>query len=238
MAESQSVDDFVDKRGHKPRERRCVATQISRDPQDMIRFVTSPDNVLVPDVKGKLPGRGVYVTASRAALEKAIKTGAFSRGLKTKITIPEDLVDQVEAALRRYVLSLIAMAKKSGKLILGFDQVYDYARSNVITWRVEAKDGSPDGRGKIRTVSKAVARELEQNLPSVLGCFTSLELGQILGREKVVHGAIASGKFATGFTSQVKRLSGFCEIVPNAWPDYEHEMRGVKLDEAGMDETS
>ena len=169
MAEGQEIGGFVDKRGHKPRERRCVATQISRDPQEMIRFVASPDNVLVPDIKGKLPGRGVYVTANQDALCKAVASGGFSRGLKTKVTVPEALSDQAEAALKRYVLSLIAMAKKSGQLILGFDQVYEYAKSNVIAWRIEAKDGSQDGRGKIRTVSKAVSRELEQSLPSVLG---------------------------------------------------------------------
>ncbi|WP_409432665.1 RNA-binding protein [Litorimonas sp. RW-G-Af-16] len=220
-------ENFVDKRGHKSRERRCVASGEVRDPADMIRFARSPDNVVVPDIMGKLPGRGVWVTSDRASLETAIKTNGFARGFKGKVIVPEDLIDQVHAGLRRQVLGHIAMTKKSGKLIMGFDQVLGAARSTALGWRIEASDGSPDGRGKIRTLSKAVARELEQPLPSVLGCFDTAELGQIIGRDTITHAALAQGKLSKRLKILAARLSGFESLIPLDWPDLEHELRGL-----------
>lgn len=222
-----SGETFVDKRGHKPRERRCVASGETRDPATMVRFVLSPDGIVTPDVTGKLPGRGVWVTADRASLDIAVKTGAFARGFKAKVTLPDDLTDQTEDSLTRQILGLIGMAKKSGQLIIGFDQVQSAARGDALAWRIEAADGSEDGRGKIRTLSKAVARELEKPLPHVLGCFKAAELGHVLGREQLIHAALPHGKLAKRMTEMAGRLSGFRPLIPENWPDLEHELRDL-----------
>ena len=76
-------------------ERKCIATGEVRDMAGLIRFVVGPDAQIVPDVAGKLPGRGIWVSAERAALDKAVAKGLFARGAKQAVTVPDDLVDQV-----------------------------------------------------------------------------------------------------------------------------------------------
>ena len=213
----------LDKRGHKSRERKCVALNEVRDPAQMIRFVVGPDDKVYPDILGKLPGRGTWVSASREDLDMAIAKGGFKRGFKGKAQLPDDLAAQVEAGLHKQVLSLIGMAKKSGKLFIGFDQVMAAARTDTLGWRIEASDGAEGSRGKIRTLSKAVAREVELPLPRVIGCFTSTELGAIVGREAITHCAVPHGRIAKSLGLAAKRLGGFIPLVPEGWADAQHE---------------
>lgn len=222
---AEALEYGPDKRGHKSKERRCVALSEVRDPGDMVRFVRSPDNVVVPDIAGKLPGRGVWVSADRELIQKAVKTGAFARGFKSKVSIPEDLVDQVDAGLRRAVLALISMTKKSGQIAVGYDQTLGMAREGVLGLRLEAVNGSSDGRSKIRTLSRAVARELELGDPSVIGCFTKTELGVAMGRDKLVHAGVKRSKLCKRLRDEAARLSGFVPLIPTDWVDYAHEVK-------------
>ena len=194
-----------------------------RDPADMIRFVVGPDNTVFPDILGKLPGRGVWVSAVREDMEVAINKGGFKRGFKGNVKIPADLTDQVEAGLRKHTMSLIGMAKKSGKLFIGFDQVMTAAKVDALGWRIEATDGAEGSRGKIRALSKAVAREVELKLPRVIGCFHSTELGAIVGRDSLIHCAVPHGRIAKSLGLSAKRLSGFVPLVPEGWADAQHE---------------
>lgn len=194
-----------------------------RDPQDMLRFVVGPENKVFPDILGKLPGRGVWVSATREDLDVAIQKGGFKRGFKGNVTIPEDLTGQVEAGLRKHTMSLIGMAKKSGKLFIGFDQVMTAAKVDALGWRIEASDGAEGSRGKIRALSKAVAREVELKLPRVIGCFDSSELGAIVGRDTLIHCAVPHGRIAKSLGLSARRLSGFVPLVPEGWADAQHE---------------
>ena len=212
-----------DKRGHKGPERRCIATAKSYEKSALIRFVRAPDGMVTPDISGKLPGRGVYVCCYRTALDKALKAKGFGRAFKAKVQIPENLDVMIETQLAQRVIGLLTMAMKSGRLIVGFDQVKSAARSEPLGWRVEASDGSADGRGKIRVLTRAVSREFELPIPGVIGCFTALELGQCLGRESLVHGAVKPGKLSKNLSVAAKRLDGFRSLVPDHWPDKAHE---------------
>lgn len=216
-------EHWVDKRGHKGKDRRCLASGEPRDTEDMIRFVLDPSGHVIPDIAGKLPGRGVWVTATRSAMETALKNGGFSRGFKTKAALPDGLVDMVENLLCRRLLGLLAMAKKSGHIHIGFDQVKVAAGQGDVAWRIEACDGAPDGRGKIRTLAKAVALELERPVPKVLGCFSGAQLAEALGRETIIHLGLPRGKLAKSFTLDAKKLSGFRNLIPLDWPDLAHE---------------
>lgn len=222
-SDADEFDFGPDRRGHKGPERRCIATTKSYDKSALIRFVRSPDGVVTPDVSGKLPGRGVYVSCYRTALDKALKTKAFGRGFKAKVQAPDDLGDMIETQLAQRVLGLLAMAMKAGHLIVGFDQVKSAAQREALGWRVEASDGSADGRGKIRVLTRAVSREVELPIPAVLGCFTAAELGQVLGRDSLVHAAVRPGKLSKNLSVAAKRLSGFRSLVPDHWPDKAHE---------------
>lgn len=190
----------------------------------MIRFVVGPEDRVYPDINGKLPGRGVWVSSNRNDLEAAIKKGGFKRGFKSNISIPDDLIEQVEFGLRKHTISLIGMAKKSGKLFVGFDQVMAAARSDALGWRIEASDGSEGSRGKIRTLSKAIAREVELPLPRVIGCFHSTEIGAVVGREAIIHCAVPHGRLAKSLGFSARRLSGFVPLVPEGWADAQHEV--------------
>ena len=90
-----------DRRGHKPLERRCLASGETRDPAHMVRFVLDPDGVVTPDIQGKLPGRGVWVSSDRKSLEKVVALKSFARGFKGKAKVEGDLVDLTERLLAR-----------------------------------------------------------------------------------------------------------------------------------------
>ena len=189
----------------------------------MVRVVVGPDGELVPDILAKLPGRGAWVAADRESVAQAVKSKAFQRSFKRNVKVPGDFADQVETLLKRRALGLISMGLKAGRLNLGFDQVRALSRSEPIAWRIEARDGSPDGRSKIRTIAKAVSRDYDYALPKVCGLFTASELGQALGRESVVHVAIPYGPLAKSFGEVMAKLSGFSPLIPEDWPDREHE---------------
>jgi len=108
--------------GHKKRpeepERRCIATGETQPKAGLIRFVVGPDDMVVPDLLGKLPGRGIYVAANRAAIATAIKKGLFSRAARKQVTVPDGLLDLLERSYADRVTHLIAMARKADSLIL------------------------------------------------------------------------------------------------------------------------
>ncbi len=209
--------------GHKPRERKDIASGELRDPANMLRLVLAPDGQVVADVFGKLPGRGAWIDANRSAVERAIKTGAFARAFKCKITAQAGLANMIEAGLSARVLGMIGMAKRAGKLETGFENVRTSARTGEIGVRIEASDGKSDGRSKIRVVVKALAKELETSAPLLIGCFSAAELGKTVGRDNMVHACAAHGKMATAIIREAKRLAGFRELVPLDWPDREYE---------------
>lgn len=220
----------ADRRGHKPRERRCVASGDVRDPDMMVRYVLSPDAQVVADALGKLPGRGAWVSADAGSLRQAVKRGGFNRGFKTKVKPDADrLVEQTRAQLRRRLLGQLTMARKAGRLVFGESGVREPASRGDVALRIEASDGAPDGRGKLRTLSLATARELsEQGIkrpdPAVIGCFTAEEIGTALGRNPVVHAAMIAGPMVEAVKITARKLSGFEPMVPSDWSDARHEI--------------
>ena len=176
---------------------------------------SAPEGVVTPDIAGKLPGRGVWVSADIKSLEKAIAQKSFARGFKSQAKIEGGLVDLTGRLLARRVLGLVTMARKSGVIALGFDQVQSMAREAAIAFRIEAKDGSKDGRGKIRTLSKAVNREQDLADPIVVGCFTAEEIGKALARESIVHAAIKPCKLAKVLAIDVKKTIRVSGVNPS-----------------------
>ena len=63
-------------------ERKCIATGEVRPKHGLIRFAVGPGGQIAPDLAEKLPGRGIWVSADRAALEKAAAKGLFARAAK------------------------------------------------------------------------------------------------------------------------------------------------------------
>ena len=190
----------------------------------LVRFVCDGQNNLIPDIQGKLPGPGAWVHATRAAVQAAIDGEIFGRVFKSHPVIPVLMTGQVEALLKRRVLGLLRMARKAGHMYMGFDQVHMAVGMGRVGWRLEASDGLPGGRGKIRVFAKAVTYEKTLPLPPVLGCFSARELGTIALCSELVHGGIKEGGFSRALTVETSRLSGFCSLIPKNWPDKSHEM--------------
>ena len=123
-------------------ERKCIATGESQPKQGLIRFVMGPDGQVVPDVMGKLPGRGVYVASSREALATAVKKKLFARGFKAQVQVPGELVHEVERQVVRRLIELISLARKSGDAVSGFERVKDWLAKEEARVLIQASDGS------------------------------------------------------------------------------------------------
>ncbi len=160
--------------------------------------MVGPDDTVVPDVAGKLPGRGIYVSADRATLEKAVEKRIFSKGVRKQVQVPEGLLDLVEATLLKRLIDGIAIARKAGRAIAGYEKVkimLDREEAQVL---LQAVDGSERGKGKLSTPQGG----------KWVGFLTADELGQAFGRDRVIHAAVASGTLAHRIVEEAARLQG------------------------------
>ena len=180
-------------------ERRCIATGETGPRHGLIRFVVGPDGVIVPDVAGKLPGRGIWVTADRAALETASGRGLFSRAARAQVSVPADLVDQTEALLVRRLTDLVSMARKAGRAVAGFEKVKGWLLSGEAAVLLQASDGSERERARLRP---------PPGKDSHFAVLTAPELGLSFGRERVIHAALAAGGLTDRVREDALRLSG------------------------------
>lgn len=164
----------------------------------LIRFVVGPDNQVVPDILGKLPGRGMWVTADRNILEQASR-GQFSRSAKAAVTVREGLVEEVERQLARRVVDLIALARKAGLAVCGFEKVKGWLSGGAqVRVLLQASDGSVRGKSKLWTPEGA----------RYFDCLTSDELGLAFGRQSVIHGALATGGLSDRVVEEASKLRG------------------------------
>jgi hypothetical protein len=197
MADHQARDN--------ERERRDIVSGEVLPEHRLLRFVAGPDGVVVPDVAAKLPGRGLWVEATRAAIAKAVEKKLFSRAAKAQVTATADLSERAEKALVTRMLGDLGIARRSGALVLGFDNVLRALEGpKPPKLLLEAFDGAADGKRKLY----AAAHRLELKCV-VIESLTSAELGLALGRENVIHAAIQPGGFAERLTFDAERLSGF-----------------------------
>jgi uncharacterized protein len=185
-------------------ERRCIATGASLPVEKLVRFVVSPDGDIVPDLDGKLPGRGIWLSADRAAFAKAVAKGDFAKAAKAKVNVAPDLADHVAQLLVARLQADLGMARRAGFADTGFDSVMralDKKTPPAVVFH--AAGSGDDGRRKVRSALKS--RELDT--PS-LDILTRDELSLALGRENVVHAAIRPGALADRLILNSMRLAG------------------------------
>ena len=194
------------------RERKCIATGEVLPEDQLIRFVAGPDGVVVPDLARKLPGRGMWVQATRESVQAAAKKNAFSRSAKAPLKAPADLADLVEKLLAQRVLSGLGLARRSGELTWGYDRVSAAITAGRAAWMIEAADGASDGRRKLLQI--AARQDVP---PRLIGAFSEAEIGLSLGLENVIHLAFLAGRGAERWTLDVERISGFRPLLPERW---------------------
>lgn len=180
-------------------ERRCIVTGEAQPKAGLIRFVVGPENQIVPDLLEKLPGRGIWVSADREALEKAIKKGLFARSAKQAVTVPDGLIDDIETGLARRVVDLISLARKASRAVTGYEKVKSWLMSERARVLIQASDGSGRGKSKLRS---------PEGEGAFIGILTANELGLAFGRENVIHGALAAGGLTQRVVEEAAKLKG------------------------------
>jgi hypothetical protein len=205
MEEDEAMRERHVADGSRSRERRCIVTGEIMPDNRLIRFVLAPDGQVVPDVAAKLPGRGLWVTASRAAIAEAVEKKLFARAAKAPANASPDLADRAEKALVARMLGDLGLARRSGALVLGFDNVLRALEGpKAPSLLIDASDGAADGKRKL--YNAAHARGVK---PQLLTCLSSAELGLALGRENVIHAAVQPGGLAERLMFDAERLEGF-----------------------------
>ena len=167
---------------------------------------------MAPDLARKLPGRGLWVEASRASIETAVKKNLFARSAKAPLKPAADLADMVEKLLVRRCLDQLGLARREGVLISGFEKSAAAIRGGKAAWVIEAADGSADGRGKLLALAKHPSPP-----PKICGAFTADDLSLALGLENAIHAVLLRGGRADRWTQEVQRLAGFRPLCPQSW---------------------
>ena len=185
-------------------ERRCIVTRATRPRAGLIRFVAGPDDVVVPDLAERLPGRGMWVRADAATLAQAAAKGHFARAAKRQVTAPADLAARVEALMAARLVDLVAMARKAGRAVAGLEKVKAALASGEAALLLQAADGSSRERARLRP---------PEGENSLVSCLFAHELGVAFARDRVIHAAVLAGGLSDRIRDEALRLSGIRDVT-------------------------
>lgn len=194
-------------------DRRCIVSGDSQPAGGLIRFVVGPDLQIVPDLAGRLPGRGIWVGADRATLEQAVKRKLFTRAARMQVVLPEDLPGLVHDLMTRRVIDLLSLARKGGQAVAGYEKVRDWLLREDAVALLQAHDGSERGKTKLRAPEDGVH----------ITCLSAQELGMAFGREHVIHAALAAGGLTSRVVEEAAKLARL--------------RAGIGVENAGKDKT-
>ena len=190
--------------------RMCAVSREVRPIDELIRFVVAPSGEVVADLKRKLPGRGLWVSASRKMVAEAVRRHQFSRGFKRDVRVAATFAADTEVLLERFVVDALAMAAKAGQVISGFTKVADALErpnSGEVRALIHATGGAADG---IRKLDAIVSQNGRNNGPSpevrIVNVLTSEQLDLALGRSNVIHAALLAGPASDTFLSRSQML--------------------------------
>ncbi|MEZ5852102.1 MAG: RNA-binding protein [Hyphomicrobiaceae bacterium] len=216
MADSAlDIERTAGRPGCEP-ERTCAVTRAKLSPAELIRFVCGPDNSIVPDLAGKLPGRGVWLTCDKKTVVEAVRKNAFARSLKSSVSASPDLPDLVERLLAERCLGAFGFARKAGLVIVGFTKVDIAIEKGQIIGLVHARDAAEDGKGKLDRKFRAMSGASDTDLEALIVTqLSSDELSLAMGRSHVVHAALTEGGAARNFIKEAARLRRYRSGVPS-----------------------
>jgi predicted RNA-binding protein YlxR (DUF448 family) len=195
-----AADDDADDAAERGPCRRCVVTRERLPRERMLRFVVGPDRVVVPDVAGRLPGRGIWLSARRDVLEVARAKGAFARAARAQVTVPPDLLPALVSALERRVADHIGLARRAGQAVSGFTKAREWLDGGRADLVVQATDGSED---ECRRLLGGHAGRVP-----TLRALDAARLGALFGRDHAVHVALSAGRLAETVRVEGDRLAG------------------------------
>jgi predicted RNA-binding protein YlxR (DUF448 family) len=211
--------DFGPRTTKSATERMCVVSREVRPIDELIRFVVAPSGEVLADLKRKLPGRGLWVTASRQAVAEAVRRHHFSRGFKRDLRVSPNLAADTEALLVRSVTDALAVAAKAGQVVAGFSKVEaalrEHGSRTTVAALIHAADGAADGIRKLDALlgpgggqnpGRETAALAESMRIPVITVLTSLELDLALTRSNVIHAALLAGPASKTFLSRSQTL--------------------------------
>ncbi len=181
-------------------QRRCIVTGEVRPRDELLRFVVDADGRLTPDIAGRLPGRGIWLSPDRDSVKRARARKLFERAARRKLQIEDDLDDRIETLLASRCIELIGLARRAGQAVAGFEKVHAVLRKKRGALLLAARDGAQDGRDKLRAAAP--------DLP-LLESLEADELGRAFGRDRTVHAVLSRGTLATKLLTEARRLGGF-----------------------------
>jgi len=189
-------------------ERTCALSRELKPVAEMSRFVVGPGGEVVPDVKRKLPGRGIWVTGTRAAIEEAVKRNVFGRGFKRDVRTAGDLAAGSERLLERAVLDALAIAAKAGLVVAGFAKVEASIERDDVLAVLHAADAATDGTRKLNAALHRKIQEKPREI-AIVAQLTGAQLDLALHRPNVVHAALLAGPVSDTFLARAKRFERF-----------------------------
>lgn len=180
--------------------RKCIVSGVEKPKEEMIRFVVGPAGEAVPDIAEKLPGRGIWISATREAVDEAVKKNLLARSAKQKVASPGSLSDRVEELLKKRILELLSLSNKSGALVTGFAKVMEALTSGKTGIWLEAADGGDADFEKLSRLPHGL---------TPFRLFAREELGIPTGRSDAVHVAVLTSGIATTIVKEMRRFAGF-----------------------------
>jgi hypothetical protein len=187
--------------------RMCAVTRQVRPVEDLLRFVVGPDGEVLADLKRKLPGRGLWISAARETVAEAVRKGVFGRGFKRDVRVAPDLVAATEAMLERAIVDALAVAGKARQVVTGFAKVEAALRGGEATALLHAADGGVDGIRKLDAISRQNTGA-DGEFP-VFTLLPSAQLDLALGRTNVIHAALRAGAAADTVVARCRGLIRF-----------------------------
>lgn len=187
-------------RGAAAPARRCLVTRETLPTHRLVRFVVGPDQRIVPDVEGRLPGRGLWLQATRGIVDKACAAHVFAKAARAPVSAEQGLADRVEQLLARRCLDLVGLARRAGMAVAGYEKAMAQVRQGGVGVVLVARDAAEGGRGRVAGAASGAP---------VLELFSSAELGSVFGRERTVHVAVADCAIARRLVTECARLAGF-----------------------------
>jgi predicted RNA-binding protein YlxR (DUF448 family) len=189
-------------------ERICAVSRQVLPVSSLLRFVADPEGRIMPDIRRRLPGRGVNLRADAATVALAIKRKTFERGLKRAVMVPEDLAEDVRRLLTADLVQALAMANKAGMVATGFGKVEAALEGRKLAALLQAREAAPDGVRKLRQAALRGFGERARELP-VIDCLPSAAFQLAFGRDIVIHAAILPGPAVGALLDRWRRLVRF-----------------------------
>jgi len=183
--------------------RRCIATGETQPKHGLIRFVVGPEQQVIPDLAEKLPGRGIWVSADYLALERAIERKLFSRSARKQAFCDMSLIDVTHNLLKQRLIDALALSRKAGVALNGFEKVKAQLKSGQTAILIEAKDGALDGKAKLSSIARAIDPRIY-----TLSSLTASELGLAFGRGSVVHAGLEPSGITKSIRREAERFEG------------------------------